>query len=293
MLTDRATGGPAQGRAQPVDVDAALVDTGFRQWCTEAGGNTLRIGPLAPGTYQLIADPELDTLGLQWVGATGGTGSREAARLITVASGAVTAGPAIVFDPAGAIRGKYTDAVTGAPIGGACVSVITPPRNSVGGDGCGRATQADGTYADRDRAVYLAGRLREVVLPVAWTGNAVNRHEASTVTVVAGRNVTANLKARRGGGTIGGTIRDSTGAPVLAYLRAVDALTGERSQPPPTPTWTPRTRWRTSHRSRSSWTPTRWPTRAGWLGGTSLATARTYKIKNGQPTTITVTIPVA
>ena len=33
--------------------------------------------------------------------------------------------------------------------------------------------------------------------------------------------------------------------------------------------------------------------RAGWLGGTSLATARTYKIKNGQPTTITVTIPVA
>ena len=169
-LTDRATGGPAQGCVQPVDVDAALVDTGFRQWCTEAGGNTLRIGPLAPGTYQLIADPELDTLGLQWVGATGGTGSREAARLITVASGAVTAGPAIVFDRAGAIRGKYTDAVTGAPIGGACVSVITPPATPSAATAAAGPPRRTTLHADRDRAVYLAGRLREVVLPVALDG---------------------------------------------------------------------------------------------------------------------------
>lgn len=100
-LTDRATGGPAQGCVQPVDGTKALPDTGFRHWCTEAGGNTLRIGPLAPGTYQLIADPELDTLGLQWVGATGGTGSRGATQRITVASGAVVAAPAIAFDRGG------------------------------------------------------------------------------------------------------------------------------------------------------------------------------------------------
>lgn len=141
-LTDRATGGPAQGCVQRVDVNAPLPDSGFRQWCTEGGGNTLRIGPVAPGTYQLLADPDLDTLGLQWVGAAGGTGSREAAQLITVASGAVAAGPAVQFDPAGTIRGKYTDVTTGAPVGGACVSVITPPRNPVGGDGCGRVTGA-------------------------------------------------------------------------------------------------------------------------------------------------------
>ena len=127
-----------------------------------------------------------------------------------------------------------------------------------------------------------------------WTGNAVNRHEASTVTVVAGRNATANLKARRGGGTIAGTIRDSTGAPVLAYLRAVDALMGEPVAA-------------AAHTNMdATYTLANIPPqqiklyyvvadgRAGWLGGTSSsATARTYKIKNGQPTTITVTIPVA
>ncbi|GAB3865680.1 carboxypeptidase regulatory-like domain-containing protein [Dactylosporangium cerinum] len=293
-LTERATGGPAQGCVQPVDVDAALVDTGFRQWCTEEGGNTLRIGPLAPGTYQLIADPGLDTLGLQWVGATGGTGSREAAQRITVASGAVAAGPAVLFDRAGTIRGRYTDAVTGAPVGGACVSVITPTRNAVGGDGCGRATQPDGTYTLTGIGPYTwAVGFAKSSYQWRWTGNAVNRHEASTVTVVAGGKVTANLKARAGGGTVVGTIRDSTGAPVLAYLRVVDALTGEPVA------------YAADTRMDATYTIANVPPqqvkvyyvvsdgRAGWLGGTSLASARTHKIKNGVPTAITVTIPVA
>ncbi|WP_327007740.1 hypothetical protein OHA72_10965 [Dactylosporangium sp. NBC_01737] len=70
-LTDRATGAPAQGCVQPVDVNLPLPDSGFRQWCTDGSGNTLQIRPVAPGTYQLIADPDLDALGLQRVGATG------------------------------------------------------------------------------------------------------------------------------------------------------------------------------------------------------------------------------
>ncbi|WP_327007741.1 hypothetical protein OHA72_10970 [Dactylosporangium sp. NBC_01737] len=125
-----------------------------------------------------------------------------------------------------------------------------------------------------------------------WTGNAVNRHEASTVTVVAGRKVTANLKARPGGGTIAGTIRDSAGAPATAYLRVVDALTGEPVASA------------ADVNQDATYTIGNIPPQqvklyyvtpggsAGWLGGTDLATARTYTIRNNRTTTIAVTVPV-
>ncbi len=293
-LTDRATGGPAQGCVQPVDVDKALPDTGFQQWCTEAGGNTLRIGPLAPGAYQLIADPDLDTLGLQWVGAAGGTGSRESAQLITVAGGAVVAGPTVAFDRGGTIRGRYTDVTTGEPIRGACVSVITPPRNPVGGDGCGRATEADGTYTLTGVGPYAwPVGFAKSQYQWRWTGNAVNRHEATTVTVVAGRKVTANLKARRGGGTLAGAIRDSAGTPVLAHLTVVDALTGE---PVAFPASTNQDATFTAANIPPQQVKVFYLTpdgRTGWLGGTSLADAQTFRVRNDRTTTITVTIPVS
>lgn len=291
-LTDRATGGPALGCVQPVDVDLPLTDTGFRQWCTGEGDGTLRIGPLAPGTYQLIADPDVDTLGLQWVGATGGTGSREAAQRITVTSGAVVAGPAVVFDRAGVIRGRYTEAGTGAPVGGACVSVITPPRNPVGGDGCGLATQADGTYTLTGIGPYTwAVGFAKASYQWRWTGNAVNRHEASTVTVPAGGTVTAGLKARHGGGTVAGTIRDTTGAPVPAELRAVDALSGE-------PVAFAANVNQDGTYTIANIAPQQvklhyvtYDGRSGWLGGTDLATAQTYRVRNNRTTTVTVTVP--
>jgi hypothetical protein len=125
-----------------------------------------------------------------------------------------------------------------------------------------------------------------------WTGNGVNRHEASTVTVVAGRKVTANLKARSGGGTVAGTIRDSAGNPAGAYLRVVDALTGEPLA------------FAANVNQDATYTIGNIPPQqikvyyvtpggaAGWLGGTDLATASTFRVRNGATTTVTVTVPV-
>ncbi|MDG6107453.1 hypothetical protein Daura_49675 [Dactylosporangium aurantiacum] len=75
---------------------------------------------------------------------------------------------------------------------------------------------------------------------------------------------------RHGGGTVAGTIRDTTGAPVPAELRAVAALSGEPVA-------------FAADVSQDG--------RSGRLGGTGLATAQTFRARNDRTTTVTETIP--
>ncbi|MEV0561136.1 carboxypeptidase-like regulatory domain-containing protein [Dactylosporangium sp. NPDC050588] len=254
------------------------------------------IGPLEPGTYQLLADPRGDALGLQWVGATGGTGDRDAAQRITVASGDRITTPTIQFDRAGTVRGKVTDVNTGAPLASVCVSVVALSSGFAPQGGCAFSTGADGTYSIPGVGPYawpvqFIGRGYQW----RWSGNAANRPEATKVTVPAGKKAAANIKLRTGGGTLTGTVHDPAGNPLNAYLVAFDALSGEAvhsgdssnqyGNPPMTftiPNIAPQ-QIKIFYQLPDG--------RSGWLGGADLAHAQPFQIRNNRTLTVDVIVP--
>ncbi|MDG6108350.1 carboxypeptidase regulatory-like domain-containing protein [Dactylosporangium aurantiacum] len=254
------------------------------------------IGPLEPGTYQLLADPRSDTLGLQWVGAAGGTGDRDAAQRFTVASGDRITAPTIQFDRAGTVRGKVTDVNTGAPVARVCVSVVALSQGFAPQGGCGFWTGADGTYSIPGVGPYAwPVQFIERGYQWRWSGNAVNRHEATMVTVPAGKYAAANIKLRTGGGTLTGTVHDAAGNPRNAFVVAYDALSGEAlhsgdsnnqySNPPMTftiPNIAPQ-QIKIFYQLPDG--------RSGWLGGADLAHAQTYQIRNNRTLTVDVIVP--
>ncbi|MGI5180991.1 MSCRAMM family protein [Dactylosporangium sp. CA-152071] len=254
------------------------------------------IGPLEPGTYQLLADPRGDALGLQWVGAAGGTGDRGAAQRFTVASGDQITTPTIQFDRAGTVRGKVTDVNTGAPVASVCVSVVALSHGFAPQGGCAFSTGADGTYSIPGVGPYawpvqFIGRGYQW----RWSGNAANRPDATMVTVPAGKKAAANIKLRTGGGTLTGTVHDTAGNPLNAYLVAFDALSGEAvhsgdsnnqySNPPMTftiPNIAPQ-QIKIFYQLPDG--------RSGWLGGADLAHAQPFQIRNNKTLTVDVIVP--
>jgi hypothetical protein len=254
------------------------------------------IGPLEPGTYQLLADPRDDALGLQWLGANGGTGNRDAARRITVASGDRVTAPTVRFDKAGTVRGKVTDVNSGAPVANACVWVAALSSGFNGSGDCPAGTAADGTYSIPGVGPYAwPVEFAHSGYQWRWSGNAANRHEATPVTVQAGRSATANMKLCTGGGALTGTIRDRSGHPLDASVVAYDAMSGEavqfdggltpEGQPPATYTISNIAPQRVKIFYR---TP---DGRSAWLGGADLTHAQTYQIRSNQTLTVNIVVP--
>ncbi|GGM34921.1 carboxypeptidase-like regulatory domain-containing protein [Dactylosporangium sucinum] len=240
------------------------------------------VGPLEPGTYQLLADPRDPALGLQWAGATGGTGDRAKARRVTVAAGDRVTAPAIRFDPATTIHGRVTDAATGAPVT-ACVSVVALAYDFAPRDNCPGHSEPDGTYSIPGVGPYA--------WPVEfvghgyqwrWSGDAVNRRTATPVTAVA------DAQLRTGGGTLTGTVTDASGHPVGAIVVAVDAATGEAltfgAGPESTYTLTRIAPQRIKVYYRTT------DGRTGWVGGADLAHARPIQIRDQRTVTVNIVI---
>ncbi|WP_432985530.1 carboxypeptidase regulatory-like domain-containing protein [Dactylosporangium sp. CA-233914] len=262
-----------------------------RSACSGEGSGPIVVGPLQPGTYQVFADPGDDALGAQWVGATGGTGNRDAAAQFTVAAGDQLTIPAVQLDGAGSIRGTVTDAATGAPVPHACVSVV-PLLPGFNGDGCPFGTAEDGTYTLRGLGPYAwPVEFAKPGYQWRWSGNKPSRPEATTVTVRVGKNVRANIKLRTGGGTVAGTAHDAAGHPVDVAVLPFNAVTGEAvsfggfatggggySVPLLAPQQSVKLRW-TADGGRS-----------GWVGGTDFASATAYPVKNNKTTTVNITV---
>jgi Carboxypeptidase regulatory-like domain len=182
--------------------------------CSDSTGK-LQLGYLAAGTYVLYAFPQDGVHGIQWVGATSGTGDRGLAQQITVTTGATVTGPAIYLDKAGTISGTITDAVTGAPVQNACVGA-----GAING-WAGRAGECPGAYSD-ETGHYAMTNLGPYAWPVEfagsygyvwqWYGGVPSRKQATPVTVAAG--TTTTIDAQLGHGiTISGVMRDSAGNP--------------------------------------------------------------------------------
>ncbi|GAB3854531.1 carboxypeptidase regulatory-like domain-containing protein [Dactylosporangium cerinum] len=280
-----------------LNADYQYTPYGFcSDWTPGPVPGSVVVGPLEPGTYQLLAKPRSDALGLQWLGAAGGTGNREGALQFAVAAGDQITAPKIRFDKAGTIKGTVTDVATGAPVPYACVWVAAISEGVNGSGDCPATAGTDGTYSIPGVGPY-AWPVEFVAYGYQWrwSGNAVNRRTATPVTVKAGKTVTANIKLRTGGGTLTGIIRDASGQPLDAFVVAHDPVSGEavqfaggitpEGQPPATYTIAniaPQ-QVKISYRTNDG--------RTGWLGGADLAHATTYDVRNNRTLTVNIVIP--
>jgi hypothetical protein len=254
------------------------------------------VGPLEPGTYQLFVDPRSDALGMQWLGAAGGTGNREAALQFTLAAGDQVSAPKIRLDKAGTITGKVTDATTGAPLPYSCVWIAALSAGYGGSGDCPASAGTDGTYTIPGVGPYAwpvefaRGRYQW-----RWSGNAINRRTATPVTVKAGRTVTSNIKLRTGGGTLTGIIRDASGQPVSATVVAYDVLSGEAVQFPGgiTPEGQPPATYTIANIAPQQVKISYYTEdgRSGWVGGADLAHATAYDFRNNRTLTVNIVIP--
>ncbi|GAA4247285.1 carboxypeptidase-like regulatory domain-containing protein [Dactylosporangium darangshiense] len=191
--------------------------------------------------------------------------------------------------PPSAYKLEFT--IRGTRVQYTCVWIAAqPPWSS--GDGCPAVTGADGTYS-------LAG-LGPYAWPVQfvqrnyqwrWSGNAVNRHEATAVTVRPGRSVAANIKLRStAGGTLTGAVRDAAGNPLDASVYAFDAVSGEAVQfGSGTPDGTPYTIALIAPQPVKLWYVLA-DGRRGWAGGADLASATTYQVRNNKTLTVNITV---
>ncbi|MFD0822148.1 carboxypeptidase regulatory-like domain-containing protein, partial [Micromonospora zhanjiangensis] len=194
--------------------------------CTDAAGK-VTIGLLEAGSYQLYADPRRESgYGLQWVGATGGTGDQRQAVTVTAGLRTLTAGPAIKLDKAGAITGRVTDAGTNAPLVGANVNLLTVHPGVGAGDGA--ETDSTGRYRFDGLGPYEWPLVFDAHgYPAMWSGGATNRYDATRVKVTAGGTASQDA-ALRVGTEVTGAVKDKSGTPFgSGYILAHNSVTGD------------------------------------------------------------------
>lgn len=226
-IRDRATGAPVEGAClNPVRLVQASFPDGD-QFCSDASG-AVRVRITQPGTYTLFASVHDDVHGAQWVGAYGGgTGDQFQARRVHVALGQRVTLPPVLLDRAGSVSGRVTDRATGAPVGGALVSLLTS-HPAIGPTGPHTQTGPDGRYTLGGLGPYhWPLRYASSEHAAQWSGGAQSRLLATPVKVTAGGTATANVRLGKGT-TVRGTIT-AGGAPVLTlpFVVAYDAVLGD------------------------------------------------------------------
>ncbi|MFI5912453.1 carboxypeptidase regulatory-like domain-containing protein [Dactylosporangium sp. NPDC051541] len=299
-MVKRSGGAATDGCVQAARVGGAFSSSPYG-YCSDWQANPVTgkalLGPLEPGTYQVFAQPRDPALGLQWVGAAGGTGDRDAAAQFTVAAGDVLNLPVVRFDPGGTIQGKVTDVAGGAPLPYSCVWVAALPSTFNGSGDCPAFTDADGVYTIKGVGPYqwpveYARGDREW----RWSGNTVDRQYATKVQVTAGQTVRADAKMAANGGKLTGTIRTAGGQPADAMVTAYSAATGEPVQffgglysPDPQPPATFTIPNVAPQRVRLHWSTA--DGRSGWVGGADFAHAQVFQVRRDLTLTVTITLP--
>jgi len=189
-------------------------------------GSEVDLVGIPPDKYRLFVAPQDDVYGAQFVGANGGTGNLDAAKVFDARPGE-TVRVQVRLDPAGSISGVITDRATRTPVA-ECASVLPAPADhGVFGRGAACADET-GRYTITGLGPYTW----RVVFPSVetyawqWSGGAVNRRDATGVRVTAGGTATANA-ALRPAGRITGTATYAGKEPVDTQVVAVDTVTGD------------------------------------------------------------------
>ncbi|MDG4822061.1 carboxypeptidase regulatory-like domain-containing protein [Asanoa sp. WMMD1127] len=220
-VVDKATGKPLQ--------DVCLIAYKPGQFfipdgmggneCSDAAGKAT-VDKLATGDYRLFAWPRNRSYGRQWVTANGGSGDERQAVTIKATMGKTSAGPQVRVDRGGSIRGRVTDATTGAPISWTQVGIAS---GRTGGDTStdedGRF-QIDGLGPYRWPLQYWGGSDHAT----AWTGGAVSRYTATGTQVTAGAVATADLALTKGV-TVQGNLHTGGHTPDWARITLANTVT--------------------------------------------------------------------
>ena len=153
--------------------------------CTDSAGR-MTIGRLESGSYNLFALPDETRYGMQWVGASGGTGRQSSAVTVQATEGTTVTGPTVRLDPPGAIGGQVTDGSTGAPLADVTVTVLS--YSPGGGPDRNVATDGQGRYQMTGLGPYEWPLLfnRHPYAP-QWSGGTPDRHAATGAQVTAAR----------------------------------------------------------------------------------------------------------
>jgi hypothetical protein len=185
---------------------------------------TVTLGELTNGNYRLFAKPQSASYGMQWVGATGGTGDERQAVVIPATLGTVAAAPQIRIDRTGSIAGTVTDAETGAPI----VNARVAPFSQQPGQGAPETlTDEHGRYQVDGLGPYAWPlKFAAIGSAQAWTGGAATRYTATPTQVTAGATATADL-ALRDGVEVAGSVRTESGAAISGFVSVRNADTGD------------------------------------------------------------------
>ncbi|TWP49573.1 carboxypeptidase regulatory-like domain-containing protein [Lentzea tibetensis] len=230
-VQDARTGRPVENvcvETHTVPV-VAVIDRDYLDRCSDSSG-TLVLGPMDPGAYQLLVKPVGDNgYGMQWVGASGGTGDvREAIVVRPELNNPKTIAP-IRMDRAGTISGVVTDRATGAGVNGVCVyPFAVDPR--IGFGFRKNCTRDGGKYTITGLGPYRwpleFADSRGGRYAWQWSGDAADRFAARPVPVWSGFTTDQNASLVASGQITGRTL-DKQDKPKFGYVYGYNARTGD------------------------------------------------------------------
>jgi len=290
-VVDKATGEPVPDVCvAALTLTSGGVDGDTCDWSrnhTDENGAVL-LGELPPDEYTLIAVPQRQSYGIQWVGPTGGVGSQYKALRVVAQSGRLNVVDPIRLDPPATISGTITDEATGEPSLYACASVV-PSANIQDPPFGSSCTQWEG------EGRYSIDTLGPYAWPVqftpyrddtaaVWSGGAVDRKAAALIKAGPSTVLDAQLPSVGEGMRLKVLDPDSSSYSGWLQAAAYNARTGDFVG-----------EFDYSYKALSQ--VLEQPVRiryyvdgyqSGWYGGTNFATAKNARVRPGNPTTVTI-----
>jgi hypothetical protein len=219
-VTDASTGLPLAEMCVSVTGPTSV----FGSELTAADG-TYRFGGLGTGDYEVeFSDCDAGVYATEWYDAKA---DQTSANAVHVVVGYDTPGIDAALGKGSAITGTVTDAATGTPLDGVCVSVVSP---STGQTVAFAETGPDGGYS---AAPLFAGSYKVAfddcgsgVYATEWYDNKLTFLSADAVSVVAGHDTGGIDVGLDLGGTISGTVTDATSGALLAGMCVQADLAG-------------------------------------------------------------------
>ncbi|MEV4621816.1 carboxypeptidase regulatory-like domain-containing protein [Asanoa sp. NPDC049573] len=191
--------------------------------CSDATGKAT-VDRLAAGDYRLFAMPRNKVYGRQWVTADGGSGDERQAVTIKATVGRTASAPQVKIDRAGSIRGRVTDASTGAPL----EARIAPFTSNPGSGNGEAATDANGNYQIDGLGPYRWPlNFGSFGYATAWTGGAASRYTATGTQVTSGATATADLAMTHGVPVTGKVVVESGTLGEWGRINVLNTATGD------------------------------------------------------------------
>ncbi|HTJ36925.1 MAG TPA: carboxypeptidase-like regulatory domain-containing protein [Dactylosporangium sp.] len=229
-FVDAATGAAVEGGACVAMMGVTNSELGWPNNC----GPAIDVKPLFPGDkFRLFVATTDHVHGAQWVSTSGaGTGDPDQAKVYSPNAGEQI-NVTVRLDPGGSVSGTVKDASTDAFARSVCPTPATPSASYSSNSQANCVDEwANGQYTVHDLGPYQW----KIAFPDysgqhawVWSGDKINRAQATPVQVVAGQTVNLDVKLPATG-AISGTVTGPAGSCIqCTYITVVDAVTGDNA----------------------------------------------------------------